>query len=81
MQLLLGVGFIVIGLLSFWQSYQVIFNRDALWIEEEKHIRKQGAEPTRTDDWDRNQKAQATWWITGGVSGTVFGLWLLAVQS
>ncbi|HEY9853847.1 MAG TPA: hypothetical protein V6D28_30530 [Leptolyngbyaceae cyanobacterium] len=36
MQLPLGVGFIVIGLLSFWQSYQVMFNRNALWIEEQK---------------------------------------------
>lgn len=79
-QISLGVRFIAIGLLSFWQSYQVMFNRDELWIEEEKRLRSWKLETKRTDDLDSAQKAQACWWIIGGVSGVLFGVWLLALQ-
>lgn len=79
-QISLGVGFIAIELLLFWQSYQAMFNRDELWIEEEKRLCSRKLETKRNDDWDSAQKAQAYWWIIGGVSGVLFGAWLLALQ-
>lgn len=75
----LGIGVIVTGLLSFYQSYQIVWKRDSLWIEEEKLLIEWELEAKR-EKWDSAQLAQLSWWIVGGVSGVIFGLWLLALQ-
>lgn len=77
MQVWLGLVFVAVGLLSLWQGYRVVWERDSLWSEEEKRIRSAELLPKRTDDWDREQLTQVPWWFMGGLSGVLFGLWLL----
>ena len=77
----LGLVFLFAGLLSFYQSYLVLLDRDAVWEKEKQYHHSHGQIPKRTQTWDREQLLQAPWWVLGGVSGVLFGLWLLVVLS
>jgi hypothetical protein len=74
MNIVLGIAFGAAGLAAFWQAYEVLFDRDYLWLEEADRLQAQGEQPRRTPAWDREQKYQSLWWITGGVSSLVFGV-------
>ena len=76
----LGVAFLVAGIVSFWQTYSVLYDRDALWEDENQYRQSQTEIPERTPAWDREQQLQALWGILGGISGVLFGLLFLIVQ-
>lgn len=80
MKLMLGIAFVTAGLAAFWLSYEVLFDRDRLWLEEAERLQAQGEQPRRTRAWDKDQKRQSLWWIIGGFSSLAFGILLLVIQ-
>lgn len=79
MNMMLAIAFIAAALAAFWQAYEVLFERNRLWLEEAERLQTQGEQPQRTRAWDKEQKRQSLWWIIGGVSSLVFGILLLAI--
>lgn len=76
----LGVAFLIAGLLSFYQTYLVLCDRDALSEDKKQSGISQKQIPERTPAWDREHQLQALWWILGAISSVLFGIWLLIVQ-
>jgi hypothetical protein len=77
MNVILGFTFVIAGLAAFWKTYEVLFDRDRLWLDEAERLNAQGEQPQRTPAWDRDLKQQSLWWIMGGVSSLLLGALLL----
>ncbi len=78
MQVWLGIGFAIAGLLALGQSYQTV--QYALWLKGKNGIRLKALLLERAHHWYRRQVLEAVWWVLSGLSGILFGLWLLVLS-